>query len=86
MPQNQKSADEIIAAAKNAYKSSGGGQHEFSNAPYSMVKSAAAASAKPVTAPASKPVAPAPTLKQEAHDTGTSIKSNMDNARKALAQ
>ena len=76
MPQKQKSADEIIADAKAAYKAAGGGQ--YAKAPYSVVKA---------TTRAAEPAKPAEKgIKKEAHDTGASIKSNMDNARKALAQ
>ncbi len=80
----QKSAADIIADAKNAYKSSGGGQHEFSDAPYSLVKPVAVAAAPTKVTPV--PAPKTATVKQEAHDAGASIKSNMDNARKALAQ
>ena len=70
MPQKAKAkaktADEIIAEAKAAYKAAGGGQvHEYSNAPYKM---AAPKKETPVAKPAAETG-----IKQEAKDAGAAI-------------
>ena len=91
MPQNQ-STDDILASAKKTLaqadtlsksvaqpQTPAQTEHEYSTAPYSLVKKWADASKAPP-----KPKAETG-MQKEARQTGESIKANMENARKALA-
>ena len=75
MPQKQKTADEIIAEAKAAYKTAGGGQHEYSNAKYNMARKPVEKpipATKPITKPVVKTEQPTG-VKKEAADAGSGI-------------